>query len=248
MKKLTCILLLLTFVFALTACNPVEKVAIYVPDTVTEYEGNSETPVSVTHLLYSKGWEKSESFTVSHSADGKVPTEGGATITYADKHTTTNENETRVDEYLDEKGQVVSRNVLYERSSQLIQTVFSYDAYGRILTQITSTSFVGGNETYLPQVTYTYEETDQGSKAVGEQNGYEETYCYDKNYNLISYTASIMGTETGHTEYAYDEHGNNTEISVYADGQLATKSVITYKIVEVYKTTADLLPQFKKAQ
>lgn len=246
MKKLTCIFLLLTIIFTLTACNPVEKVTIYVPNTITEYVGEDTTPTAVTYLLYPKGWEKSASFTVSYSTDGKKPTEGGTTITYADKHTTTVGNETRVDEYRNEKGQVISRNVLLERSSQVIQSVLTYDEHGRILTQTTSTSFLGGKETYLPQVTFTYEETEQGSKAVGEQSGYVETYCYDKEYRLVSYSVTIMGKESSRTEYTYDEHGNQTGVAVYADGELSTKSVTTYKAVEVTKKTADGQPQFKR--
>lgn len=246
MKKLICILLLLTVVLAFAACSPVEKVTIYVPDTITEYVGEDTTPTAVTYLLYSKGWEKADSFTVSYSADGKTPLEGGTTITYADKHTTTVGNETRVDEYRNEKGQVISRNVLFESSSQVIQSVLTYDEHGRILTQTTSTSFVGGKETYLPQVTFTYEETGEGSKAVGEQNGYAEIYCYDQEYRLVSYSVTIMGKESSCTEYAYDEYGNRTEIAVYADGKLSTKSVTTYKAVEVNKEVADGQPQFNR--
>lgn len=243
MKKLTCVLLILTVVLSFAACNAEEKVTIYVPDTITEYAGEE---TAVTYLLYEKDWQKKDSFTVSYSADGKTPTQNGGTVTYEEKHTTTHNNDTRLDEYMDEKGHVVSRAVLYELSSQLIQSVLTYDEHGRILTQLTSTSFVGGKDTYLPQVTFTYEETEQGSKGVAEQNGYEETYCYDKEYRLVGYTVTIMGIESSRTEYAYDEHGNMTETAVYLEGTLSTKSVIAYKAVQISKERADRLLQFNR--
>lgn len=243
MKKLTCALLILTVFLSFAACSAEEKVTVYVPDTITEYAGEETT---VTHLLYEKDWQEKDSFTVSYSADGKTPIQNGGTVTYAEKHTTTINNNTRLDEYMDEKGDVVSRAVLYELSSQLIQSVLTYDEHGRILTQITSTSFIGGSDTYLPQVTFTYEETEQGSKGVGQQNGYVETYCYDKQYRLVSYTVTIMGTESSRTEYTYDEHGNTTEVAVYLEGNLSTKSVTTYKAVQISKELADRLPQFKR--
>ena len=151
-----------------------------------------------------------------------------------------------MDEYLDEKGNVVSRTVFHKLSSQLIQSVLTYDEYGRILTQTTSTSFSGGKDTYLPQVTFTYEETEQGSKGVGEQSGYKETYFYDNGYRLVGYSVTIMGMESTRTEYTYDAHGNRTEIAVYVDGVLNTRSVTTYKAVEVSLEMADRLPQFKR--
>ncbi len=236
MKKLTCALLLLTILLSFTACDGGEKVTIYVPDKITEYvDGDA----SVTYLLYEKNWQKKESFTVSYS-------EGDTTITYADRHVMTRGNGTQVDEYMDEKGNVVSRAVFHEAASQLIQSVLTYDEHGRILTQTTSTSFTGGKDTYLPQVTFTYEETEQGSKGVGGQSGYAETYFYDKAYRLIGYSVTIMGMESTRTEYTYDRHGNRTEIAVYVDGALSTKSVTTYKAVEVSLEVADRLPQFKR--
>ncbi|MBE6918019.1 MAG: hypothetical protein E7470_09015 [Ruminococcaceae bacterium] len=235
MKKLICAFLLLSILCSFAACNGGEKVTIYVPDKITEYGGDTFT----TYLLYEKNWQKKESFTVSYS-------EGNTTITYADRHTMTRGNGTQVDEYMDESGNVVSRAVFHETSSQLIQSVLTYDEHGRILTQTTSTSFSGGKDTYLPQVTFTYEETEQGSKGVGEQSGYVETYFYDKAYRMIGYSVTIMGVESSRTEYSYDKHGNRTEIAVYANGTLDTRSVITYKAIEVSLEMADRLPQFKR--
>lgn len=236
MKKLTCALLLFTILLSFAACDGGEKVTIYVPDKITEYAGGD---TFVTYLLYEENWQKKESFTVSYS-------EGDTTITYGDKHVMTRGDNTQVDEYMDEKGNVVSRAVLREPVSQLIQSVLTYDEHGRILTQITSTSFADGKDTYLPQVTFVYEETEQGSKGVGGQSGYVETYFYDKAYRLIGYSVTIMGMESTRTEYAYDRYGNRTESTVYVDGVLSTKSVTTYKAIEVSLEMADRLPQFKR--
>lgn len=246
MKKLTCIVLLLSIVLSLSACNTEEKVSIYIPDTVTEYIGESKTPTSVSYLLYPNGWETAENFVVSYSADGKIPTANGTTITHTANHSMKVSAESSVDEYFDEKGQVVSRNILHGQTLQLYLNVFTYDEHGRILSRITSTSVAGGAETYLPQVTFQYQPTEQGSKGVGEQKGYTETYCYDKQYRMVSYTEAIFDVEARRTEYVYDANGNLTEELVYVDGKLESKSVTTYKVVEVDQATADRLLQFKR--
>lgn len=248
MKKLTSIALLLTIVLSLSACNTAQKVSIYIPDTVTEYTGESDTPASVSYLLYPEDWETAESFTVSYSADGKTPIEGGTVVIHTKNQTTTVANEVETDEYFDEKGQVVSRNTLQERSLQVTQSVFSYDSNGRVLSRITATSIAGDQETYLPQVSFIYEETEQGSRGVGEEKGYSEIYCYDKQYRLVSYAVEIMGLEGNRTEYVYDANGNVTEELIYVDGELSARYVTTYKIVEVEQTAADRLLQFKRVK
>lgn len=248
MKKLTTILLIFTIVFTLTACNTGPKVTIYVPETVTEYAEEGGEPVSAVSLLFPKNWQKKDSFTVSYSTDGKNPMEDGTKITHEESHRRTEDGETRLDEYFDENGNVVSQVRLYKASSQLIQTVTSYDDHGRISTQVTSTAFIGGKDTYTPMLSFTYTETEQGSEGSATQSGYTEVYTYDKDYRLVRYSTKILGNEQGYTEYTYDEHGNVTTMAIYMSGKLSMKTVTTYKAVEVSEKLADSMPQFKRAK
>ncbi len=248
MKKLTTIFLILTIILTLTACNVGPKVTIYIPETVTEYAEEGGEPVSTVYLLFPKNWQKSDSFTVSYSTDGKNPMEDGTEVTHAENHRRTEDNESRLDEYFDENGRVVSQVRLYKASSQQIQTVISYDNYGRIATRVTATAFIGGNDTYTPMLSFTYQETEQGSEGSATQSGYTEVYTYDKDYRLIRYSTKILGNEQGYTEYTYDEHGNVTSMATYAGGVLSVKTVTTYKAVEVSEKLADSLLQFKRAE
>lgn len=246
MKKLFAALLVMAVLISLAACKTEEQVTIYVPVSETEYEAENGEPVSVNYFLYEKNWKKKTAFTVSYSIDGKNPTENGTTLKYEDKHTTVDNSTMQWDKYTDEQGYIVSERVLYKQTSQLIQTIRTYDEFGRILTQITSTGFLGGSDTYLPQVTFTYEETEEGSKGTGTQSGYTEVYTYDKNYRLVSYATLILGNEQSRTEYTYDEHGNMTEMAVYTAGEFSYKTVTAYKAEQVNKSTADCLPQFQR--
>lgn len=248
MKKLTAIALILTVVLSFAACNAGPKVTVYIPETVTEYRQADGEPTAVMQVLFPKNWQKKDSFTVAYSLDGKKPMEDGVTVTHADKHRRTEDSQTRLDEYFDEKGNVVSQVRLFKASAQLIQTVTTYDDHGRVLTQVTSTSFVGGSDVYTPQKTFAYQETEQGSEAAVTQSGYTETYTYDKEYRLVRYSTSILGNEQSYTEYTYDEHGNVTTVATYDAGQLSAKTVTTYKAVEVSEKLADSLPQFKRAE
>lgn len=246
MKKLFAALLVMAVLISFTACKTEEQVTIYVPVSETEYTAENGEPTSVIYFLYESGWAKKTSFTVSHSTDGKTAAENGTTYKYEDKHTTVDNSDMQWDKYTDEQGRVVSERVLYKQTSQLIQTVRTYDESGRILTQVTSTAFLSGSDTYLPQVTFTYEETEDGSKGTGTQSGYTEVYTYDKNHRLVSYTTLILGTEQSRTEYTYDEHGNVTEMAVYTAGEFSYKTVTAYKAEQVNKSTADCLPQFNR--
>ena len=96
-------------------------------------------------------------------------------------------------------------------------------------------------------MTFVYQDTEQRSKGTSERLGYGETYCYDKQYRLVSYASSIWDVESSRTEYVYDANGNVTEELYYVDGVLSSRTVTTYKIVEVAKTTADRMMQFKRA-
>ena len=248
MKKLTTILLMLTIIFTLIACNSGPKVTIYIPETVTEYAEEGGEPIAVMQLLYEKNWQKKDSFTVSYSTDGKNPMEDGTTVTHDENHRRTEDGISRLDEYVDENGRVVSQVRLYKASSQQIQTVISYDDYGRVLTQVTSTSFVGGTDTYTPMLSFTYQETEQGSEGSATQNGYTETYTYDKNYRLVRYSTAILGNEQSYTEYTYDEHGNVTAMATYTGGELSLKTVTAYKAVEISQKAAERLMQFNRAE
>lgn len=248
MKKMCLILLFLTLMLSLIACNVDEMVTIYIPETVTTYSGQNAETVSGYHLAFEKGWQRKETFKVTYEADGEKKNENVQTVVYGDHYLIEDNGFIRTETFYDPGERTVTSMTHIDVASQTNETVTTYDEHGRILIQKTTTYFEDRDDIIASDLTFAYWETEQGSEGMATQDGVIYIYCYDKEYRLVrlSQLSAADEKEFYRAEQTYDEHGNRICSEIYDNGERIGKTVVTYKAVEVSKETADRLPTFQR--
>ena len=250
MKKILSVLLVMITLFSLTACGKGDTVTIYIPETVTIYGGEDGTVASAVDYIFEDGWENKKTFGVT--LGGAVEAVGTHTtsFTYGECCVITLiEDTTRTETHFDEKGLTISTVTEYLMEAVGItksESVYTYDDYGRVLTQQTATHYPNREEPETVSYTYTYRETEQGSEGTAIVGNITETRFYDKNHRMVELCQEIGDGTVARMTYQYDEHGNQTGGESYVNGERMTKTVTAFKAVEVSKKTADRLPQFKR--
>ena len=252
MKKLLCVLLTMTVLLTLAACGQEKQnmVTIYIPDTDIQIDTDS-TQRTVTYL-FEEGWQEKESFRMTYSGDieilgvGKdVPTQifNGKTVI------TEVAGVYRSEATYDDNGRKISRITPFLTENATMATMefaYTYDAHGRMLTQVTKYSYPDTAETVTETQTYTYEDTETGSKGTFAEGDTTYVLEYDKNYRLVAEVTITDGREVSRTECEYDEHGNPVKAVTYERGQKVSEAEYTYKAVEVSEETANRLPHFNR--
>ena len=250
MKKLISILLSVMTVLSFAACSKGDTVTIYIPETATIYGSTDNSPYSIVEYVVEEGWEKKTSFTVSYGGNVEALGKKTMTMTYGDKCLVTLvEDLTRTEECFDEKGRVISRTTEYisgSNSLERTETTFTYDAYGRVLTQRSQSDYSNLEEPVVLDYTYTYKETQKGSESTTTYGNITETRVYDQSYRLVELYQVVNEERVSHMTYRYDASGNQISGESYVNGERVTKVVNTFKAVKVSKETADRLPQFKR--
>lgn len=254
MKKLLCVLLAMTVLLTLAACGQEKqrKVTIYIPETDTVYQaGTDSAPLSVTYI-FEEGWQEKESFRMTYSGDieilgvGKdVPTQifNGKTVI------TEVTGVYRSEATYDDNGRQISRITPFLTENATMATMefsYTYDAHGRKLTQVTKYYYPDTAETVTETQTYTYEDTETGSKGTFTEGDTTYVLEYDKNYRLVAEVTITDGLEVSREECGYDEHGNPVKAVTYDRGQKVSEAEYTYKAVEVSEETANRLPHFNR--
>ena len=254
MKKLLCVLLVMMTLVSFAACGKEtqNKVTIYIPETDTVYyPDTASAPQSVTYN-FEEGWQEKESFRVTYSGDieilgvGKdVPTEifNGKTVI------TEVAGVYRSEAAYDDNGRKISRITpfLSENANMAVmEFTYTYDAHGRMLTQVTKYSYPDKTEPVTETLIYTYEDTEAGSKGTFTEGATTYVLEYDKNYRLVAEVTITDGQEVSREECEYDEYGNPVKAVTYEQGQKVSEAEYTYKAVEVSEETANRLPYFKR--
>ena len=255
MKKLLCVLLSGILLFALGACDLDRgsngddqeggTVTIYLTETMTNYVGNDTKSIELT---YEEGWENKEEFTATYNYKTGNPDAGTTTVTFKNKCTVmevpgTLRGETR----FDDNGRAISQvqELLSDSVLERTETTYTYDSYGRKLTEESKIYYKDREQPQIQSLTYSYTDTADGSKGVC--NSWDTyTLIYDSNYRLISQTATNGDVELSSIENTYDDDGRLVSVITYAHGEKMVETYYTYKAVEVSKEFANRFPQFKQ--
>ena len=252
MKKLFCILLVMTILLSFGACAKEKQnmVTIYIPDTDIQIDTDSSQR-TVTYL-FEEGWQEKESFRVTYIGDTEILGVGNdaPTMIYNGKTVITEiAGVYRSEATYDDNGRQISRITPFLTENATMATMefaYTYDAQGRKLTQITKYYYPDKAEPVIETQIYTYEDTETGSKGIFTKGDTTYVLEYDKNYYLVVKATITEGQEVSRTESEYDEHGNWIRSVSYAYGQKTFEQQYTYRAVEVTEETANRLPYFKR--
>ena len=254
MKKLLCVLLAMTVLLTLAACGQEKqrKVTIYIPETDTVYQADMvSAPLSVTYI-FEEGWQEKESFRMTCSGDTEILGVGNdaPTMIFNGKTVITEiAGVYRSEATYDDNGRQISRITPFLTENATMATMefaYTYDAQGRRLTQVTKYYYPDQALPVIETQTYTYEETETGSKGTFTEGDTTYVLEYDKNYYLVAKATISEGHEVSRTESEYDEHGNWIRSVSYAYGKKTFEQQYSYKAVEVTEETANRLPYFKR--
>ena len=256
MKKLLCVLLAMTVLLSLAACGQEKqrKVTIYIPEIDTLYQADRvSAPLSVTYI-FEEGWQEKESFRMTCSGDTEILGVGNdaPTMIFNGKTVITEiAGVYRSEATYDDNGRQISRITPFLTENATMATMefaYTYDALGRRLTQTTKYSYPDKAEPEIETQTYTYEDTETGSKGTYIQGNTTYVLEYDKQCNLVTKATITDGQEVSRTENEYDQYGNWIRSVSYAYGQKTFEQHYTYKAVEVTEETANRLPWFKRGK
>ena len=250
MKKLFCVLLVLTTLFSIAACAGEKQnmVTIFIPDTDIQIDPDS-TQRTVTYL-FEEGWQEKESFRVTYIGDTEILGVGNdapSDIFSGNTIVTEIAGVKRSEATYDDHGRQISRITPFLSENANMATMeftYTYDALGRRLTQTTKYSYP--DKTEVETQTYTYEDTEAGSKGTFTEGATTYVLEYDKNYRLVAEVTITDGQEVSREECEYDEYGNPVKAVTYEQGQKVSEAEYTYKAVEVSEETANRLPYFKR--
>ncbi len=254
MKKLFCALLVITTLFSIAACAAEKQnmVTIYIPDTDIQIDADS-TQRTVTYL-FEEGWQEKESFRVTYSGDTEifgVGKDAPADIFSGNTIITEIAGVKRSEATYDDHGRQLFRITPFLSENANMATMefaYTYDALGRRLTQTTKYSYPDKAEPEIETQTYTYEDTETGSKGTYTEGNTTYVLEYDKQCNLVAKATITDGQEVSRTESEYDQYGNWIRSVSYAYGQKTYEQQYTYKAVEVTEATANRLPWFKRGK
>ena len=254
MKNLLCVLLVMITLVSFAACGKEKqnKVTIYIPETDTVYDVDTASPPRSVTYIFEEGWQEKESFRMTYSGDTEIlgvgndiPTEvfNGKTVI------TEVAGVYRSEATYDDNGRKISRITpfLSENANMAVmEFTYTYDAYGRMLNQITKYSYPDQTEPEIETQTYAYENTETGSKGTFTEGDMTYVLEYDMNYHLVVKATITEGQEVSRVEYEYDERGIQVKAFYYEQGQKMSEAEYTYKAVEVSEETAIRLPYFKR--
>ena len=249
MKKLTSILLLLVMMLAFAACSvdPAveENVTIYIPVTVTDYTEDGSVHATGTYI-YEEGWKNKESFTVTVDGDvEKLGSDGYNTI-YTDKKVVYEISpKTVLEYYYDTQGNFIKTIQRFDEGTRT-EVFYTLDANGRLLSEEQRNYRDEDAEPVIYIETYTFADTETGSKGTAVMDAYTSVREYDRNHRVIAIITISDGQERARTEFAYDDLGNLISQVNYGGGQKHSEIKYTYKAVQVSEQTAARLPQFKR--
>ena len=269
------VLIALATVFLLAACtqtpateptpttsenptNSVEEVTIYIPESVTAIAPDG-TVQMILHYVFEEGWQEKEQFSVtvqiedpSNLLEDSVDTGTLMSFIYSEKHMVQETMGTnRTETVLDENGRAISQTMTYLMETaphEKMETLMTYDAFGRLLTQETKNYTRGEAEPQVTVTTVSYTETDTGSEGRSENGGIIYVRVYDKDYRLICSITLINGEETSRTEQEYDGAGNLIKAVSYFQGEVMSEMHYTYTAVEVSAEFVERMPQFNRAE
>ena len=247
MKKLLCVLLVLVILCSFAACGKDgdSKVTVYIPDTVTVYQGDT-VYASVTYN-FEEGWQNKESFSVTMGGDtDKLG--GGGSVVYSDKKLTQEVgNGATMEVYYNEKGQEIKMVNLYADGGHR-EVIYTYDSKDRLISEEERMYETADSQAVVSTTEYTYADTADGYTATQEMDGYKVVATYNKDGLQISQVSYRNDKEMSRTEATYDEAGNMASQINYYNGQKQTEMRYTWKAVEVSKELAARVPQFKTAK
>ena len=250
MRKMLSILSVIVMLLSLSGCSGEKKVTIYIPQSSKVYVREDGQSATTIEYEFEEGWQDKENFTVTYRYAVALTNQNDITMVYGDKCMTTGLKGTaKTTTHYDENGRVTREINEYEHvvnDMEKLETTYTYDENGRTLTQHSQTYYTNREEPVLQTITYTYKETEQGSEGWATVGHITERLFYDKEYRLVRQSQLVNGEETNYTEREYDGRGNQISVATYFNGELISKSLITYKAVQVSKETADRLPQFPR--
>lgn len=254
MKKLLCALLVITVLLSLAACGGEResKVTVYIPETDIVYQADADSSQLTVTYIFEEGWQEKESFRITFSGDIEVLGVGNdvPTMIYNGKTVITEiAGVKRSEATYDDHGRQIFRITPFVTESATIATMeftYTYDDYGRMLTKVTEYRYPDKAEPVTETLTYTYEDTETGSKGTFCEG--ETTYVleYDKSYRPVAQSTIVDGQELSRKEAEYDENGNPVKVITYAEGQKESETRYTYKAVEVSAETAARMPYFTR--
>ena len=247
MKKLLCILLAVMVFLSSSACTQESKVTVYIPESVAVNGPNGES-TGVISYLFEEGWQTKKTFTLTYGGNTDVLGQNVPVMTYSDKCLVTEVSDvSRTESRYDDNGLLISQVTEYTMTSNMdkMETTYTYDAYGRLLTEKITTYFPS-KDAEVRKWIYAYTDTEHGSEGKSTVNGLTKVRIYDKNYYLVRQSDEMDGVELGHIESEYDDYGNQILSVAYVNGKLVTKTETKYKAVEVSSEFAARFPQFKR--
>ncbi len=256
MKKLFCTLLMFAMLLAFAGCKQEadSTVTIYIPDTMSSYNQDG-TLLATVNVVFEEGWQTKETFTVTYSGDADLWGEAMPVMTYTGKTVVTeNSNVSRTEITYDDNGRQICHIIYFTGENESMdkqETTYTYDEYGRRLSEETKMYLTEASTPFVLTDSYTYVDTAEGSEGTSSSSGAIEKLVYDKNYRCILETTTMDGKESSRTETTYDAVGNVVTQVTYYNGynvEILSKTSNTYKAVEVSKETADRLPQFVRAK
>ena len=192
MKKLCCLVLVMIILLSFGACGKEKQnmVTIYIPDTDIQIDTDS-TQRTVTYL-FEEGWQEKESFRVTYIGDTEILGVGNdAPSDIFDGNTIITEiaGVKRSEATYDDCGRQISRITPFiskNANVAVMEFAYTYDALGRRLTQTTKYSYPDKAEPEIETQTYTYEDTETGSKGTYTQGNTTYVLEYDKKCNLVT--------------------------------------------------------------
>ncbi|MBE6986570.1 MAG: hypothetical protein E7433_03990 [Ruminococcaceae bacterium] len=256
MKKLFCVLLVMTILLSFAACGKEKesKVTIYIPETDTVFQADTVSSQLAVTYIFEEGWQEKESFRVTFSGNTEALGVGNdvPTMIFNGKTVITEmAGVKRSEATYDENGRQIFRITPFLTENATVakmEFAFTYDAQGRKRTQITKYHYPDKAEPVTETQTYTYVDTETGSKGTYTEGNSSYVLEYDKNYRLVAKVTITDGQEISRTESEYDENGNQIKSISYDQGQKTSESKYTYKAVEVSEETANRLPQFNRGK
>ena len=248
MKKLICVLLALMMTMAFVACGEeaaAEKVTIYIPDTITIYQG--DTLFAAVTYVFEEGWQDKATFAVTMSGDTDKLGGTGAMV-YSDKKLTQEvSNGATMETYYNDKGQQTKMVNLYADGGHR-EVIYTYDSMGRLVSEEEKMYETADSEAVVTTTDYTYTDTADGYTSTQEINGYNVVSTYNKDGLQISQVTYRNGEEMNRTEATYDAAGNMVSNVTYYNGQKQMEMKYTWKAVEVSSDVVARLPQFKRGK
>lgn len=257
MKKLFCVLLAVTMLLCMAACDkpetdggesesPKTTVTVYVPEKITVTAGNEAVEMQI---ILEEGWQTKDSFKAQYRMADSASSIGydmvcGEGITSQD-----NGAQKIVTRY-DASGNAISNTVHFPEGSSVTKNEIcnTYDERGRVVKQETKLYYANQENPVTSIAQYTYADTENGSKGTASDGGIVQELYYDAANRLVRQVTTTNGNEATRAEYTYDENGNMTKQETYVAGTLTTVNETIYKAYEVDAEKAAKLPYFKQGK